>query len=163
MKLKHWIVPIMLIVLFAVGMVGLTVDYDNKIKNLEREVNYTEIVVESHLKEHHPDTSFFLDSPKEGLMDALLYYEIPHPDIVYAQAILETGWFTSCSHNNLFGLSPGGKHKKYNHWKESVQAYKKYISSKYDGNEDYFVFLERIKYAEDPKYTFKLKQILKKL
>lgn len=142
-----------------------------RLNDLEREVNYVEIMINSHTRTldsltNGPDTSFFLKSPKDGLMDALLYLEIPHPKIVYAQAILETGWFTSkgCTKdNNLFGLYKGKHHKKYTHWKESVRDYKKFISSKYIPPEDYYMFLKRINYAEDPNYNAKLKQIYKKV
>ena len=156
-----------LLVIFVLN----SISYGNRLDNLEREVNYVEIMLNSHTRTLDsltggPDTSFFLKSPKDGLMDALLYLEIPHPKIVYTQAILETGWFTSkgCSKdNNLFGLYKGKHHKKYTHWKESVRAYKKNISSKYKPNEDYYMFLKRIHYAEDPNYIAKLKQIYKKV
>lgn len=145
--------------------------HDERLNNLEREVNYVEIMINSHTRTldsltNGPDTSFFLKSPKDGLMDALLYLEIPHPKIVYAQAILETGWFTSkgCTKdNNLFGIYKNGHHEDYDHWKESVRDYKKFISSKYKPNEDYYMFLKRINYAEDPNYNSKLKQIYKKV
>lgn len=35
--------------------------------------------------------SFMNKSPKEGLWEALEYYGIHHKEIVYAQAVLETG------------------------------------------------------------------------
>ena len=34
---------------------------------------------------------FMEKSAKEGLKEALMYYNIQHPEIVYAQVILETG------------------------------------------------------------------------
>lgn len=49
--------------------------------------------------------SFMNKSPEEGLMEALEYYDIHHKEIVYAQAVLETGHFKSggCRKgNNLF-------------------------------------------------------------
>ena len=157
--------------IFLLIFVLTSISHAKRLDNLEREVNYTEIILNSHTRTLDSltggtDTSFFLKSPKDGLMDALLYFEIPHPKIVYTQAILETGWFTSkgCTkHNNLFGIYEDGYHKHYDHWKESVRAYKKYISSKYRPNEDYYMFLKRIHYAEDPKYIAKLKQIYKKI
>lgn len=157
--------------IFLMIFVLTSISHAKRLDNLEREVNYTEIILNSHAKTLDsltggPDTSFFLKSPKDGLMDALLYLEIPHPKIVYTQAILETGWFTSkgCTkHNNLFGIYEDGYHKKYTHWKESVRAYKKFISSKYKPNEDYYMFLKRIHYAEDPNYNSKLKQIYKRV
>ena len=157
--------------IFLIIFILTSISFNNRLNDLEREINYTEIILDSHTRTLDsltggPDTSFFLKSPKDGLMDALLYLEIPHPKIVYVQAILETGWFTSkgCTKdNNLFGLYKGKHHKKYDHWKESVRDYKKFISSKYKPNEDYYMFLKRINYAEDPNYNSKLKQIYKKV
>lgn len=77
--------------------------------------------------------SFMHKSPKDGLWEALEYYDIHHKEIVYAQAILETGHFKSggCHKgHNLFGLR--GKHyHRYKHWSESVKAYKEKIQSRY--------------------------------
>ena len=109
---------------------------------------------------------FFSQTPQEGLKEALEYYDIAHKDIVYAQAILETGHFTSnlcVNHNNLFGLydSNAKEYSKFNHWSESVIAYKNWIQYKYEPTQDYYAFLEEINYASDKKYTKRLKQILK--
>lgn len=62
-----------------------------------------------------------------------LYTEIKrngilYPKVVLAQAILETGWFTSplCrNRHNLFGLTNPrtGKYYEFDHWSESVRAY----------------------------------------
>lgn len=114
-----------------------------------------------------PPEPQFLDLPaKEGLKEALAYYDIQCPDIVYAQAILETGHFTSVGcvkHNNLFGLynSRKGRYHKFNHWAESVVAYKEWIQRRYKPPEDYYKFLKRIGYASDPLYVNKLKSIIK--
>lgn len=126
----------------------------------------------SHSVASPPDTitsvPVFMDkSAKEGLRDALKYYGIHHPDIVYAQAILETGHFKSVGclkHNNLFGLynSKAKRYCRFNHWSESVIAYKEWIQRRYKPPEDYYKFLSRIHYAEDPAYISKLKQIVKK-
>lgn len=88
---------------------------------------------------------------------------IPHANIVLAQARLETGNFTSrrCKvDHNLFGIKHDGKYAEYRHWRESVKDYKKLISSRYKGG-NYFVFLERIGYASDERYTGKLKNIIR--
>ena len=71
---------------------------------------------------------FLLKSPEEGLIEALDYYDVEHPNIVYAQAILETGHFRSrvCrEYNNLFGLynSRTKDYYKFDHWSDSVVAY----------------------------------------
>lgn len=111
--------------------------------------------------------AFYNQGPKEGLRDALEYYGIHHPDIVYAQAILETGHFKSrmcVEDNNIFGLynSRTKSYWKFSHWTESVKAYKEKVQYRYKPPNDYYVFLERIHYATDPKYIHKLKQIVKK-
>lgn len=108
--------------------------------------------------------SFMHKSPKDGLWEALEYYDIHHKEIVYAQAILETGHFKSggCRKgHNLFGLR--GKHyHRHKHWSESVKAYKEKIQNRYRPEEDYYKFLKRIHYAEDPNYINLLKSIVKR-
>ena len=86
---------------------------------------------------------------------------------VVAQALLETGYFTSrvCLEcNNLFGLRrpSDGSYYEFDNWEESVKAYKKYVQYKYKGG-DYLLFLKRIGYAEDPDYIIKVHQIAKTL
>ena len=107
-------------------------------------------------------------TPEEGIDEALQYYNIEHPTIVKAQAILETGNFTSnlcIKNNNLFGLydSKNKRYYSYNHWWESVEAYKKLIQRKYDNSKYYYMFLEDIKYAKDKEYINKLKDIAEEL
>lgn len=109
---------------------------------------------------------FYTLSPDEGLREALEYYGLHHPDIVYAQAILETGNFRSnvcINRNNLFGLYNSRKREyyKFDHWAESIEAYRDWIQRKYNPPQDYYKFLERINYASDPLYTNKLKTIVK--
>lgn len=100
--------------------------------------------------------------PKEGLFYALEYYEVLEPHIVYAQAVLETGWFKSrlAKRGNLFGLYDSEKHcyRTYGHWIESVRDYRDKVQSKYRGG-DYFEFLDRLPYAADPAYTRKVREL----
>lgn len=108
---------------------------------------------------------FLSKSPKEGLEEALHYYNISHKDIVLAQAILETGNFKSkvcLKYNNLFGLYNSKKkdYYKFDHWSHSVDFYKRNIQSKHKPSIDYYVFLKRINYAEDKNYTKNLKKIV---
>ena len=110
---------------------------------------------------------FLTQSPKDGLEEALIYYKVHHEDIVYAQAILETGHFKSrvcLEYNNLFGLYNSRKKQYYrfNHWSESVMAYKNWIQRRYKPSEDYYIFLDRIKYAESVEYIPLLKKIVNK-
>ena len=97
---------------------------------------------------------------REQVISEIKRQGIPHPDIVLAQARLETGNFTShlCRVNhNLFGIKHNGRYARYKTWHDSVADYKTSISSRYHGG-DYYTFLRRIGYAKDPKYTTKLKQ-----
>lgn len=105
--------------------------------------------------------------PKElnigNLYQALDKYGIAFPKIVVAQALLETGYFTSnvcLNYNNLFGLRKpsDGTYYRFGNWEESVKAYKDYVQYKYRGG-DYFRFLDHIGYAEDPNYLYKVKSI----
>ena len=102
-------------------------------------------------------------------MDSNVYSEIVaqeiyHPDIVLAQAKLETGNYKSkaCKvYNNLFGLRrPDGSYYKFNSWQESVKAYKDWVQNKYTPPNDYYDFLDSIGYAEDESYTDKLRDMV---
>ena len=106
--------------------------------------------------------TFVNKTPEEGIDEALQYYNIEHPTIVKAQAIFETAHFTSdlcIKNNNLFGLydSKNKKYYSYNHWWESIEAYKKLVQRKYNKSKYYYMFLEDIKYAKDKEYINKLK------
>ena len=103
-------------------------------------------------------------SPKSELPELTipnLYAEIirngiRHPKIVLAQAILETGWFTSpvCRNkHNLFGLTNPrtGKYFEFDHWTESVRAYYTKVQYRYKGG-NYLLWLRDIGYAENPNY-----------
>lgn len=92
---------------------------------------------------------------------------IRHPKIVLAQAILETGWFTSpvCRNkHNLFGLTNPrtGKYFEFDHWTESVRAYYTKVQYKFKGG-NYLLWLRKIGYAEDPNYVCSIISILKTL
>ena len=90
----------------------------------------------------------------------LIKQKVPHHKIVLAQARLETGNFKSkgCKiHHNLFGIKHNGKYARCTTWQDSIKDYKERISSRYKGG-NYLLFLKKIKYAKDPKYTHKLKQ-----
>ena len=107
--------------------------------------------------------------PYSSLMDSNVYREIVsqniyHPDIVLAQAKLETGNYKSkaCTvYNNLFGLrKPDGSYYKFNSWQESVKAYKDWVQNKYIPPNDYYDFLDSIRYAEDDNYINKLRDMV---
>ena len=89
---------------------------------------------------------------------------IMHEKVVLAQAILETGWFTSnvCrTKNNLFGLvNPRtGEYYEFDHWTESVKAYYTKVQYRYKGG-NYLLWLDEIGYAEKKTYVQALIRLL---
>lgn len=99
---------------------------------------------------------------EKNLRKELNKHNIPHKNIVIAQAKLESGNFKSNltkTHQNIFGLKKGNNYRKYSHWSECVIDYKKHISSKYKGG-SYYVFLDRIGYASNPNYITLLKSMV---
>lgn len=153
--------------LFIVVMSGLFGAYMHYIieKNdveLEEpnEPNEEEIVSVKWRKDH-----FKLS--EENLYNELVAQGVDFPEIVTAQALLETGHFKSYAclqQNNLFGLRDNkGKYMSFPHWTDAVAAYKKYIQRyNHPVPEDYYVYLQELGYAEDPQYIDKLKQIVNK-
>lgn len=102
---------------------------------------------------------------------------IPHSDIVYAQAVLETGNFTShiCkTNNNFFGMKVAtirpttnigeeNGHAAFKNWRQSVIDYALYSSCYLTRmtRDEYFAYLGS-RYAEDPNYIIRVKQIIEK-
>lgn len=101
---------------------------------------------------------------------------IRFPHIVYAQAQLETGNFTSHIfqvNNNLFGMREAKRrpttnkgtengHAYFDNWKESVVDYAFYQAAylfKLKNEGEYWDYLGQ-NYAEDPNYVNKLKKII---
>lgn len=103
----------------------------------------------------------------ENLFNELVAQGVEYPEIVLAQAVLETGHYKSaaCLHkNNLFGLRHSdGTYMHFAHWTDAVAAYRKYIQ-KWDKKppNDYYEYLDKLGYAEDSSYTAKLKELVKK-
>lgn len=100
-----------------------------------------------------------------NLMSELKAQDVQFPEIVVAQALLETGNFKSyaCTNrNNLFGLrKKDGTYMSFEHWTDCVAAYKKYIQKWKQLPNDYYKYLDDLGYAEDTSYTTKLKQMVK--
>ena len=102
-----------------------------------------------------------------NLIDVIEEVGLSNQLFVLAQAVLETGHFTSpvCkNYHNLFGLYDS-KHKDYYRfarWEDSVIGYQKFIQYRYKGG-NYLQFLKRIGYAEDPRYTTTVAKIATQL
>jgi uncharacterized FlgJ-related protein len=114
----------------------------------------------------------------ERLKEYILELNIRFPHIVYAQAQLETGNFTSHIfkvNSNLFGMKEAKRrpttnkgtengHAFFNHWKESVVDYAFYQAAYLNdirSEKEYWEYLGQ-NYAEDPNYISKLKKIIEK-
>ena len=115
----------------------------------------------------HQKMVVVVDTPTIELVRAeILRLEIKYPEIVLAQSVLETGWFKSrrcLEDHNLFGFRSKKGYLLYDSWDSSVSAYFNWQYKYYRGEEDYYVFLQKIGYAEDSLYIYKLKSIVKKL
>lgn len=99
---------------------------------------------------------------EKTLKEELIKNNIPHKDIVLAQAKLESAHFKSDlvkNNQNIFGLKKGNRYRKYSHWTECVKDYKKCISDRYSGG-NYYAFLKRINYSEDKEYINILKEMV---
>ena len=144
-------------------LLGIFTGYKICIKEID--ISDTDIVYLHNDSTIYIEEDYFaVETPEVALYDALLYYDIKYPDIVYAQAVLETGWFTSrlcLENNNLFGLydSTNECYYKFDNWYESVLAYKNKVQYKYTDGEDYYLFLKNLPYAEDSTYIDKVKSI----
>ena len=99
---------------------------------------------------------------EKNLKKELIRQGVSHPNIVLAQAKLESNLGKSNvaqRTNNLFGLRKGKRYRRFSHWTQCVTAYKNLIQSRYEGG-NYYAFLNRIGYAEDPNYTDRLKDLI---
>ena len=115
---------------------------------------------------------------EEKLISFLDEINIKFSDIVYAQAVLESGNFKSklfLTNNNLFGMKLAAKrptlakgiemdHAFYENWRDCVLDYAFY-QARYLSNiktrEDYMKYLAA-NYAEDPQYLQKVSTLIKR-
>jgi len=99
----------------------------------------------------------------EAVYDYCIEQGIQEPEVVTAQAILETGWFDceycSLDGNNIFGFWYNDKYLNFDNWQGSVEYYKTWQDRRYKGG-DYYTFLKDVGYATDTEYVIKLKQIV---
>lgn len=104
-----------------------------------------------------------------AVKQACMYYDLLHPEIVVAQSILETGYYTSrvCKdYNNILGLydSANKDYFKFENWWDSVEGYKNLVQYKLGKDsctvEEYYTFLRELPYATDPEYINKIHTIV---
>ncbi len=112
----------------------------------------------------------------ELLQEYLQLSGLRSPEVVYQQAVLETGWFTHirCTeYNNYFGMKEAKvrehcqsgvwkKHAIYRHWTFSVDDYKlwqEYWEDEAYDQTNYYSFLGNVGYAVAKDYVRTLKQI----
>lgn len=166
MKLNN-IAKLLILITFTIWVLVFTKITINNIKDIRALNSKVDSIINNNSNINYSYThtpTFENKSPEEGIDEALAYYDIKHPTIVKAQAILETAHFSSdlcVKNNNLFGLydSKNKRYYSYNHWWESIIAYKKTIQKRYENSRYYYMFLEDIEYAEDKEYINKLKEI----
>ena len=104
-----------------------------------------------------------------------LHLYVENPEIVYAQAKLETGWFKSplfLKHNNPFGMKYATKREStavyrarigrirnyagYNHWSDAVKdvaLWQQYWREQEKLQDDYYQFLQDLPYATAKRYV----------
>ena len=164
-KIPHKRVLIMLL-LILISCIGLTYLMVDKVELNVLTEGTTNIEVSGEV-----------EFTREHLICYIEQLNIAHPEIVLAQAQLETGDFTSkifMENNNLFGMKEARQrgttalgtqynHAYYNNWRESVLDYALY-SNRYlyelRTDEQYLAYLGE-NYAEDTTYVQILKRILK--
>jgi len=112
---------------------------------------------------------------RELFYEALCCY-VKNPDIVYRQALLETGWFTHprfTVYHNTLGMKKARyrkhvqsgvwkKHATYDHWLDSVKDYalwQEYWDSLGYNMNNYYDFLEHVGYATADHYVKTLKKL----
>jgi hypothetical protein len=139
---------------------------NSQLEDLKHTTEETKLII---LNEYH---SF---SP-EKLKEYIISLNLKFPHIVYAQAQLESGNFSSKlfkENNNLFGMkvarvrpttNSGERlgHAYFQTWRESVVDYAFYQASylkNITSEEQYLSYLSE-NYAEDPNYVNKLKNII---
>lgn len=110
---------------------------------------------------------------KDSVLNFIFELRLDHPYIVYSQAIIESGNFTSNiwkENNNMFGMKMPERratlaiginkgHSVYRNWKECIIDYALFQSSYLRGlsEEEYFVKIGN-SYAEDGSYEKKIRE-----
>lgn len=106
---------------------------------------------------------------KQQFFDVCDSLSIHHPNVVWAQARLESGNFTSAhfkNRNNCLGIydSKNKRYASFESWIHCLVAYRDKVQYKCKDKEinddQYIDWLISIKYAGDPSYKQKVKKML---
>lgn len=121
-----------------------------------------------------------LSEKKKMVAKEIIDNEIQHPEVVLAQALLESANFTSYifkKNNNMFGMRMPNRRKThaittykgyavYSDWKMSIKDYALYQNAVLRGmdisRDSYYDFLGR-RYAESPEYIAVIKKMVRKI
>lgn len=143
----------------------------------------TDRVTESKVENYYEETVhiFREKAPfsEELLLEYLEEINIGYPEVVFAQAKLESGNFSSVifkENHNLFGMKKSYQrpntcigvnrnHAEYTNWKMSVLDYAIY-QAKYLSrvrSQDEYIKVICASYAEDPNYEQKIRKIVSEL
>lgn len=162
--IKLWVSLILNIIWTTFLVIFISINYNRIPKNIiEYKVpNKTETLLQS------------LPLNEENVLAVMYYFDVKYPEEVTTQSVIETGYYLSYNtvkRNNILGLlhssnitnsNPLGYYE-YEYWYECILDYKNKIEYKLKEGENYYDFLKRIGYAEDPKYIQKVKHLQKKL
>lgn len=110
------------------------------------------------------------ENDKNKLTLENIYYEllkkgVQEPLIVLAQIYHETANLKSkvcLTKNNLLGFNSNKGYRKFASWQDCISYAKSWQDKRYTGG-DYYLFLKKIRYAQDVNYTKKVKVILDKI
>ncbi len=162
--------------LLVICMVGMIWMYDN-IQDQNRKI--AELIMPEEMEINIPIDSM-ATCEAISLADSIMLYliecKVQHPDIAFAQIMLETGWLKSKLYqrgNNLFGMKYPKKrpttatsivygHAGYTSWKVSIHDYMLWQSyfARNLTKDEYFDVLSK-RYAIDPDYVDKVKLVMR--
>lgn len=156
----------MILILSIPSFIGSYIGTRNEKEKAELSTGYSILLPKKYSEEFN----------KDSLIEFINKLNLDHKDIVYSQAVLESGNFNSKlfrETNNLFGmkvpsvrnnLSEGSQngYQVYYSWKHSVLDYALWQSTYMHGKSrrEYLEYLGR-NYAEDPEYINKLNKIIR--
>lgn len=161
---KNWIMILIFIILasnifFLIRLTSMSNDLDK--------LSLSNDSLKKHIGKLYRDPVLLVDSilTPANVMKYIRLKGIKWPKVVWAQAMVETGYFTcdNCclQKNNIFGFMDGpGQCMKFDKWQECVDYYAEWQRKRYTKHQDYFTFLSNVGYASFKEYNTHIAQIL---